>query len=581
MPGLALLRSEPLPISAPHTTRPLVVMKFGSSVLSGPKDAPAVASDIYAEVRRGRRVVAVVSAFAGETDRLLAESRALGLAHDNPLLPAYVIQGEERSAALVALACDRIGLSAMTLSVRDLGIVAQGPAEHAHPTGLDRSALDRALEQHEIVVVPGFGALSPEGRVVLMGRGGSDLTALFLAAELGLDHVQLVKDVDGLYDRDPNVDPHARRYDQASWAEAKALGGGLVQPDALELAEACQLRVEVRNHADGHRTVIGSRSAAPRPVQPSRPLRVAIAGCGVVGGGALARLKNDRRFEIVGVLVRDPAKARDVPGVSAAALAPLLVADPAALLEREPDILLEALSEAEAGYDLICAALLRGIDVASANKQAVSRDPAGLLALAGTHRARLLWSASVGGGVPMIETLRAARSEGPVLAFEAVLNGTVNFMLERLGAGTPFDAALAEARSAGFAEEDPSSDLEGLDAAAKVRLLAFEAFGLMPDEADIPRDSLSSTSLPVAGMRQLCSCRMDNGRPVAEVRLVAGPLDPVFASLKGEGNALKVTATDGSVARCRGRGAGRWATSESLLADLFDLAAGRLTRQAD
>lgn len=555
-------------------------MKFGSSVLSCPADAPAVASDIYAEVRRGRRVVAVVSAFAGETDRLLAEARALGLAHDNPLLPAYVVQGEERSAVLAALACDRIGLSATTLSVRDLGIVADGPCEHARPTFLDRGALDLALEQHEVVVVPGFGALSPRGRVVLMGRGGSDLTALFLAAELGLDHVQLVKDVDGLYDRDPNVDPAARRYDRATWAEAKALGGGLVQPDALDLAEARRLSVEVRNHADGHRTVIGAGSAPPRPVQPSRPLKVAVAGCGVVGGGALARLLGDQRFEVVGVLVRDPTKPRDVPGVSAAVLAPLLVADPSALLDREPDILLEALSEAGAGHALIHAALQRGVDVASANKQAISREPAELLALADANNAELLWSASIGGGAPMVETLRAARSQGPILAFEAVLNGTVNFMLERRGAGVPFDAALAEARAAGFAEENPSSDLEGLDAAAKVRLLAFEAFGLMPDEADIPRDVLSAASLPPAGMRQLCRCRMDNGRLVAEVRLVAGSLDPVFTALRGEGNALKVIAEDGSVVRCRGRGAGRWATAESLLADLSDLAANRLARQA-
>lgn len=578
MPGLALLHSRPLPVAPPDLDRPVVVMKFGSSVLASPADAPAVASDVYAEVRRGRRVVAVVSAFAGETDRLLGEARALGLAHDNPLLPAYVVQGEERSAALAALACDRIGLSATTLSVRDLGIVAEGPSEHARPVVLDRTALDLALDRHEVVVVPGFGALSSDGRVVLLGRGGSDLTALFLAAELGLDHVQLVKDVDGLYDRDPNLDPDARRYDQASWAEAKVLGGGLVQPDALDLAEARRLRVEVRNHADGHRTVIGADSAPPRPVQPSRPLRVAVAGCGVVGGGVLARLMGDRRFEIVGVLVRDPARPRDVPGVPAAALAPLVVADPLALLDRRPDILLEALSEAEAGHALIHAALQRGVDVASANKQAVSRDPAGLLALAAAKGAKLLWSASVGGGVPMIETLRAARLDGPLLAFEAVLNGTVNFMLERLGAGAPFDVALAEARAAGFAEEDPSSDLEGFDAAAKVRLLAFEAFGLMPDEADIPRDILSAASLPSPGLRQLCRCRMDNGRLVAEVRLAAGE-DPVFAALKGEGNALKVIAADGSVVRCRGRGAGRWATAESLLADLSDLAARRLAHR--
>ena len=576
MPGLALLRPEPLPAAGARDASPVVVMKFGSSVLAGPADAPAVASDIYAEVRRGRRVIAVVSAFAGETDRLLAEARALGLAHDNPLLPAYVVQGEERSAVLAALACDRIGLSATTLSVRDLGIAAEGPGEHARPVALDRAALDRALDRHEVVVVPGFGAVAADGRVVLMGRGGSDLTALFLAAELGLDHVQLVKDVDGLYDRDPNADPGARRYDRANWAEAKALGGGLVQPEALDLAEARRLRVEVRNHADGHRTVIGAGSAPPRPVQPSGPLRVAVAGCGVVGGGALSRLLGDRRFEVVGVLVRDPARPRDVPGVAAADLAPLLTADAATLLDRAPDILLEALSEAGAGHALIRAALRRGVDVASGNKQAVSRDPAGLLALAEAHGARLQWSASVGGGAPMVETLRAARADGPVAAFEAVLNGTVNFMLERLGDGASFDTALAEARAAGFAEEDPSSDLEGLDAAAKVRLLAFEAFGVMPDEADIPRDILSADSPAVAGTRQLCRCRMDNGRPVAEVRLVAGAGDSLFAALKGEGNALKLIAADGSVVRCRGRGAGRWATAESLLADLSDLAARRL-----
>ena len=231
----------------------------------------------------------------------------------------------------------------------------------------------------------------------------------------------------------------------------------------------------------------------------------------------------------------------------------------------------------EAGHALICAALEHGVDVASANKQAVSRDPAGLLALAAAHAAKLLWSASIGGGVPMVETLRTARADAPVVAFEAVLNGTVNFMLERLDAGASFEVALAEARAAGFAEEDPSADLEGHDAAAKVRLIAFEAFGVMPDDADIPRDVLSADDLPPVGARQVSRCHMDNGRLVAEVRLAAAPIDPLFAALKGEGNALKVTAADGSTVRCRGRGAGRWATAESLLADLSDLAARRLT----
>ena len=581
MPHLAILeKPRPDSAAAPAAVAPVVVMKFGSSVLRNPADAPSVASDIYAQVRLGRRVVAVVSAFEGETDRLLGEARALGLAHDNHLLPAFVAQGEERSAALVSLACDRIGLDAVTLTVREVGIVAEGPCEHATPVALKRAALDQALQRHEVVVVPGFGALSPEGKVVLLGRGGSDLTALFLAAELGLDSVQLLKDVDGLYDRDPNVDPDAKRYDQASWAEAKALGGGLVQPDALDMAQARQLKIEVRNHADGHRTVIGADGQPPRRPVPHERLRVAVAGCGVVGGGALARLLTDSRVDVVGVLVRDPSKPRDVPGAAPEALKALLVSDAAALLARRPHIVLEALSEAEAGYALIRTALEHGVDVATANKQAVSTDPAGLLTLADTNGARLLWSASIGGGVPMVETLRAAAANEPVAAFEAVLNGTVNFMLERIGDGASFDTALAEARAAGFAEEDPSSDLEGLDAAAKVRLLAFESFGRMPDQVDIPRDILSGDRAVASGTRQLCRCRLEEGKLIAEVRLASGPMDPLFATLKGEGNALKVIGQNGSVVRCKGRGAGRWATAESLLADLSELAAHRVALRA-
>jgi len=580
MPASLALLDCPETDHPPAAACPLVVMKFGSSVLVSPSDAPKAASDIYAEVRRGRRVVAVVSAFAGETDRLLDEARALGLAHDNVLLPAYVAQGEERSAALVALACDRVGLSASTLSVRELGLLAEGPCEHARPVALDRAALDRALVQHEVVVVPGFAAVSAEGQVVLLGRGGSDLTALFLAAGLGLDSVQLVKDVDGLYDRDPNVHPAARRYNQASWAEALALGGGLVQPDALEFAEARRVKVEVRNYLDGHRTIVGPVGAPPRRAPPHRRLRVAVAGCGVVGGGALARLLVDPRVEVVSLLVRDPHKTRDVPGAGPGALEGLFVSDPAALLERRPDIVLEALSEAEAGHALIQAALERGIDVASANKQAVSQDPAALLALARSSGAVLSWSASVGGGAPMIETVQAARAAGPVAVFEAVLNGTVNFMLARLDGGASFDQALAEARAAGFAEEDPSSDLEGLDSLAKVRLLAFEAFGVMPDAAEIPRDILRADDLPPPGARQICRCELKDGRLVASVRLSSAGLDPLFAGLKGEGNALKVIGQDGSVVRCRGRGAGRWATTESLLSDLSDFAARRAAIKA-
>ena len=571
-PALALVeKPEPLDPVADAASFEVVVLKFGSSILRSQADAPAAASEIYGHVRAGRKVVAVVSAFGGHTDRLLADARRLGLDHENDLLPGYVALGEEKAAALTAIACDRIGLDAVALSVRELGVVAEGPLEHAHPCGLRGEALRHALAGQQVVVVPGFGAVRPDGRVALLGRGGSDLTAVFIAAELGLDRVRLVKDVDGLYDRDPAAaSGKPLRYRRASWDDARRHGGALVQHDAIDLAQSRGVEIEVTalGRADG--TVVGDHSAPPGPSVPGAPVRVAIAGCGVVGGGLLARLLPDARYEVVGVLVRDPAKARDVE-----APPELFTADPQTLLDLDPDLLVEALSEGEAGHALIRAALERGIDVASANKQAISRDPGGLAALAEAHGARLAYSAAVGGGAPMIETLRAARAAGPVAGFEAVLNGTVNFMLERLGAGADFADALADARAAGFAEEDPSSDLEGRDAAAKVRLLAFEAFGETPAEDAVPCDALSAAFRPSGPVRQIGACRRRNGVLDASVSLDAGLSDPLFLGLRGERNALKVYGEDGRVWSCRGRGAGRWPTTESVLADVADIIRAR------
>lgn len=566
--SLALVAENQKP-QAQHDAE-VVVLKFGSSVLKSPADAPAVASEIYSHVRRGRKVVAVVSALAGETDKLLSEARQLGLDHDNELLPAYVVLGEERAAALVAIACDRVGLDAVGLSVQQLGISAEGPSQHARPVALKNNNLRDSLSCHEVVVVPGFGAVRDGGRVALLGRGGSDLTAVVLAAELGLDKVRLVKDVDGLYDRDPaSAAGVPQRYRRASWETARQLGGALVQHDAIDLAEARDVSIEVAALGRAEGTVVGHHNAPPGPVVAEAPLKVVVAGCGVVGGGLLSRLLWDNGFEVVGVLVRDPFKRRDVDAPHE-----LFSNDVDALLAKKPDLVIEALSEGEAGHDLIRRALAQGVDVVSANKQAVALDPAGLQTLAAESGARVAWSASVGGGSPMIETLRAARAAGAVAGFEAVLNGTVNFMLQRLGEGADFADALSDARAAGFAEEDPSSDLEGRDAAAKVRLLSYEAFGNVPN--DVPCDALSAqTKVGASPVRQIGACYDKAGDLDASVRLNDALEDALFQSLNGERNALKVFGADGRVWSCKGRGAGRWATTESVLADVADIVRAR------
>lgn len=549
-------------------TPQLRVLKFGSSVLGRPEDLATLASEIYAQVRHGRKVVAVVSALTGETDRLLREALSLSLPHETGQLPAYVIQGEERASLLAALACDRIGLDATVLTVRELGLRGEGPACELHPTGIDDAALREALARHEVVIVPGFGALDERGRIGLLGRGGSDMTAAFLAAELGLERVILVKDVDGLYDRDPAEDgAGARRFDRACWSTARAVGRQVIQPQAVDLAEARDLEIEIVAAGGGPGTIIGRSAAAPLPPASRRPVRIAIAGCGVVGGGLLARLSSDDRYEVSGVLVRDLAKARDPidPG--------LLTDDPQRLLAGAPDVLMEAVSDGRTGETLIRAALEAGVHVVTANKQALSRDPAALHAVAAKHGVRLAYSAAVGGGAPMIETVRAARDAGEIIGFEAVLNGTVNFILSELDLGVAFDAALEAARLAGFAEADASADLEALDAAAKLRLLAFEAFEEAPALVSIPRNRLDATCAR-PGLRQMAVCRWTPGGVRGEIVYRDAAGDPELLQLMGERNLLRVFTGDGGLWSCRGRGAGRWATTEAMFADLRDCVAG-------
>ncbi|HWE46882.1 MAG TPA: homoserine dehydrogenase [Caulobacteraceae bacterium] len=566
----------PKPATRRATQRPLDVLKFGSSVLRTPADAPEAVTEIYRAVRQGRRVLAVVSAFDGVTDRLIGDAQAFGCAHDNVHLPRYVALGEETSAALLALACDRAGLTVAALSPAEIGILAEGDRETAKPTGLDAAVIERAFETNDVVVVPGFTARDRDGNVVLLGRGGSDLTAVFLGAELGADRVRLVKDVDGVYDRDPKSNHEALRFAALTWSAARDVAGKLVQARALDMAEDRGVAIEIAALGREDATAIGPNGQPPvsapsvKRAASRAPLRVAVAGCGVVGGGIVDRLRRRAdAFEITGVLVRDPMKLRDIDAAG------LMVTEPEALLEWEPEVVVDVLSCAKTGAWLSQAALDAGVSVVSANKQAVISAHARLAAAAQRTGARLYCSASVGGGAPLIETVRAARKSGPIARLDGVLNGTVNFLLGRLAAGERFADALKAAQAAGLAEEDPSADLDGRDAAAKLRILALEAFDELVGAVDVDRAVLDDKVIQCAAsqpLKQVSRLSWENGRLKAQV--VFAP-DPQFAGLDADRNRLRVVGMDGRVFTAQGRGAGRWPTTESVLSDLLDFRAAR------
>ena len=572
--GLEKSREEGIDdkVAALPATADAIVLKFGSSVLGGTSDLKDIVSEIYRYARHGQKVVAVVSAVAGETDALIAEAAALGARASSPHAPRLIALGEERSAALLAIACETSGLDARIVGARELGLVAGGPITDAHPEKIDRAALNAAVAAHEVIIVPGFIAIGPSGEQVLLGRGGTDLTAVFIAKALEAHDVHLLKDVDGVYDRDPaQASAEAKRFTQLSYDRARLVAGQLLQPKAVDFAEKHGVMINVACLGASDGTRVGALADTPASPPEHAPTSVAIAGLGVIGGGAALRVLTNDDFSLTGALVRDATKKRD-DGIPVGAMH----TDVDALFNAGPDVLIDALSDGPAGRALVETALAKGVSVVSANKQAVAGVLAALHKLAADNGAFLAYGPAVGGGAPMVETLRAARKTDEVVRIKGILNGTVNFILDAMKHGASFDDAVKDAQRAGFAEADPSADLSGMDAKAKISILAYEAFGVEPDENKIAIEGLDGTlatkfANDPGDWRQVARVERKNGEIVATVAYEPVDSDPLFANAVGEENVMRAETKSGAVFECRGRGAGRAPTVESGFADLLEI----------
>lgn len=304
-----------------------------------------------------------------------------------------------------------------------------------------------------------------------------------------------------------------------------------------------------------------------------KPLRVALAGFGTVGQGVYDLLLADQaRFQLVGVACRDPERH-----IAAGAPAGLLTRDAQALPVH--DILVEVIGGLAAAGDLVTGALSRGVHVVTANKSLVARRYEALHAAA-RGGARLRYSAAVGGGVPMLEAVEEAARDGAVARLDAVVNGTTNFVLDRIGAGIDASEAIRQAQVAGFAEADPSADIDGVDAAEKIALLARRAFGVAIDPAAIPCDRLASLSpeevieAQRAGtpFKQVASAWRAAGGIGLEVRLRRAEAKSPLARPVREENALVIEREFGPPVVLHGKGAGRAPTAASVFADLDAIA---------
>lgn len=568
-------------------SRPIIVLKFGGSVLRSEAEVRVAVHEVYRWARKGWKVVAVVSALKGQTDALIERATHFGAAPLERARALLVGTGELVSASLLGMALDRAGLATAVAPPWAIGLRARGPALDAEPVSLDTDAFGALLARHDAVVAPGFIAIGEDGGLVLLGRGGSDISALFIASELRAKRCRLVKDVDGLYEWNPGDATIAtargspRRYDRVSWAEARALGGRIIQEKAIKLAERKGLTFEVGTILADRVTVVSHTAAAfsePASDAPSARLKVALLGCGVVGLGVHDALKGlADKFDLVSVTVRNPARA------ASSGVDPALLRTDAVASASEPgvDLVVEALGGLDPAGAAIDAALSRGATVITANKAAVAARGAEPAWAEAIRTGRLRFSAAVGGAAPMLEAvtrIAAGPQRRPIQRLDAVVNGTCNYVLGRLATGLSFDDAVRKAQDAGFAEADPSRDLDGRDAADKLCLLVRAAWGVTISADSVQRTPLSRETLgalqadagPNEVVKQVSSVWVGSRGVEARVAPALVPRRSALAKARDEWNVLEIGLAEGRTRIVRGRGAGRVPTAESVLADILD-----------
>lgn len=226
----------------------LIVQKYGGTSLSDFDRMRTAARRAVDLARQGSQVVMVVSAQGDTTDAMIRKARQCNPRGSSREMDAYLAAGEQMSAGLMAMTIGAMGYPAVSLTGWQAGIDTDGVHGNARIGSVTPTRIRQELESGKIVVVAGFQGLDPEGDITTLGRGGSDTTAVALAAWLNAAKCQIFTDVDGVYDRDPRVYPDATRYGRIGYGDMMALienGAQVLHDRSVELAREHGIRIEV------------------------------------------------------------------------------------------------------------------------------------------------------------------------------------------------------------------------------------------------------------------------------------------------------------------------------------------------
>ncbi|MCW2676997.1 MAG: hom, partial [Modestobacter sp.] len=324
------------------------------------------------------------------------------------------------------------------------------------------------------------------------------------------------------------------------------------------------------------------------------PLRVALLGCGTVGSAVLRLLTDQaadlaarigRPVEVAGVAVRRPDRHPGVP-------AELLTTDAQALVTRpDVDLVIEVIGGIEPARTLLLAAMAAGKSVVSANKALLADEGVALHAAAAAAGVDLYYEAAVAGAIPLLRPLRESLAGDQIRRVVGIVNGTTNYILSRMAeTGAGFAEALAEATELGYAEADPTADIDGFDAAAKAAILASLAFHTPVTAADVHREGISAVSATDVARAAEIGCtvkllaiceRVGNGNGdgdtvAVRVHPAMIPTTHPLAAVGGAFNAVFVEAEAAGQLMFYGQGAGGQPTASAVLGDLVAVARNRL-----
>jgi len=317
-------------------------------------------------------------------------------------------------------------------------------------------------------------------------------------------------------------------------------------------------------------------------------VRIGVLGCGNVGAafvrlveqqGATIQLRTGIRLEVVSVAVRNMSRDRDVqlPEGLLTRDAHAVVSDPSI------DLIVEVIGGIEPARELITAALAGGKPVVTANKELLANVGAELYAAADAAGVDLLFEAAVAGGIPVIRALRESLRGEPVSRVMGIINGTTNFILTKMTEeGADYSAALSEAQRLGFAERDPTADVEGFDAGAKAAILASIAFGAKVVAGDVYHEGISRvTAADIAVAKRLgyvikllgiAERDRETGEIAVRVHPAMVPNHHPLASVRESYNAVFIEGDAVGSLMFYGRGAGGSPTASAVLGDVIDAA---------